>query len=158
MSGKAKGGMGKLAAVVAVVLILVGGVGAGAVVADRAGLLPGGAGGAPHTPPPSPPPAYVALTGNFTANLAESGRFVQIGLGVSTREGPDALEQVRANEIAVRSAVIETLAAQPESAVSSAPGRAALRKALAASVNAALVTAGAKAVVADVHFTSLVVQ
>jgi flagellar FliL protein len=115
-------------------------------------------GGSAKPGPAQEPVRFAPLSGNFTSNLADSGRYIQVSLGVSTRSGEPALEAIRANEIAIRSAIVETLARQSDIAVTTAAGRKRLLEELRTAINGALTKAGAQAVVADVYFMALVVQ
>lgn len=102
--------------------------------------------------------SYLKLEGAFTTNLAGSPRFVQVELGVSTRYDSRVLDAVRAHELAIRSAVLQVLAASPEEAVTTPQGRLALQKRLAAAINAELERRAGFGGIEGVHFAGLVVQ
>jgi flagellar FliL protein len=139
---------------------LVGGaVSAGATVGVlMSGLVPLGPSPRPSARPAREPVRFAPLSGNFTSNLAGSGRYIQVSLGVSTRGGEPAIDAIRANEIAIRSAIVETLARQSDAAVTEAAGRTRLLLDLRTAINSALTRAGSDAHVAEVFFMSLVVQ
>jgi flagellar FliL protein len=102
--------------------------------------------------------SYLKLEGAFTTNLAGSPRFVQVELGVSTRYDSRVLDAVRAHELAIRSAVLQVLAASPEEAVTTPQGRLELQKRLAAAINAELERRAGFGGIEGVHFAGLVVQ
>lgn len=139
--------------------LLGGAVAGGATIgALVSGLVPLGPGAKPEARAAKEPVRFAPLSGNFTSNLAGSGRYIQVSLGVSTRGGEPAIEAIRANEIAIRSAIVETLARQSDSAVADATGRSRLLVELRTAINTALNRAGSNAHVAEVFFMSLVVQ
>lgn len=165
-----------------IALALVGGVGAGAIVyAQNAGLIAfgSGAGGAnlPRLVPrdglrnvdystkderPLHPTqfqaSYYSIREAFTSNLKDSEGFVQIGLGVSTYYDERVLKNVQLHEMAVRSAVLMTLADQDPAALATPEGKAALKVALRDAVNQVLKAKEGFGGVDDVYFTNFVMQ
>lgn len=181
----AKGkGKGKKLLLIGGALLLLGGGGAGAAV--YAGVLPFGHRGPtgpdrPHLVARSgvseadiarysssngdvrPDPAkfeasYYPLHDNFTANLKDSGQFVQVGLGVSTYYDQRVLDAVKLHEMAVRSAVLLTLNSESAAALSTPEGKEQLKDALRKAINDVLKKKEGFGGIDDVYFTSLVIQ
>ena len=67
--------------------------------------------------------SYYPLHDNFTANLKDSGQFVQVGLGVSTYYDERVLDAVKLHEMAVRSAILMTLNSADAARPVDAPGQ-----------------------------------
>jgi flagellar FliL protein len=102
-------------------------------------------------------PTYYPLKDAFTANLQGDG-FVQLGLGVSTYYDERVVEAVQLHEMAVRSAVLLTLAEQDALAIATPQGKEALKTALRDAVNDVLKKKEGFGGIDDVHFTSFVIQ
>ena len=102
--------------------------------------------------------SYYPLTESFTSNLRDDSGFVQVGLGVSTFYDERVLENVKAHEMAVRSAVLLALSEQESTTLSTAPGKEALKARLRASVNEVLKKKEGFGGIDEVYFTSFVIQ
>jgi flagellar FliL protein len=179
---KPKKKKGKLVRLLAVGVVL-GGVGGGAFYAAGAGLIPGMGGG--HAVDPNRPqlvprdgvtPSNFAMKGErpaepgqfkasyyplkdaFTSNLRGTEGFVQVGLGVSTYYDDRVLQNVALHEMAVRSAVLLTLADQDPVRIATADGKAELKTKLTAAVNDVLKAKAGFGGIDDVYFTSFVMQ
>lgn len=149
------------------VIAFIAGAGAGGAGAAIAVLqFAGGRGDAGHAapshaeapPPPAGPLEYVAIEDAFTSNLADSGRYLQLKLSVSTFGGEAATAAIEKHRPAIVSAVLAALGEVRDADVESASAKDALRARLKDVVNAALKTKGEPGFVEEVFFTSLVVQ
>jgi flagellar FliL protein len=102
--------------------------------------------------------SYYPLHDNFTANLRDSGQFVQVGLGVSTYYDERVFDAVKLHEMAVRSAILMTLNSANAATLSTPEGKEQLKDALRKAVNDVLKKKEGFGGIDDVYFTSLVVQ
>jgi flagellar FliL protein len=102
--------------------------------------------------------SYYPLHDNFTSNLAGSGQFVQLGLGVSTYYDSRVLDAVKLHEMAVRSAVLLTLTNQNPAILSTPQGKEQLKDQLRKAINDVLERKEGFGGIDDVYFTSLVIQ
>ena len=101
---------------------------------------------------------YYALEKEFTANLQDSVHFIQVGVAVSTPYDDKVIQNIKTNDIAIRSAVLMALGDTTEEQVFSSQGKAALAKRLVASINATLKQKEGFGGVSNVYFTNFVVQ
>jgi flagellar FliL protein len=101
---------------------------------------------------------YIPLEGNFTSNLRGGSAFVQIGLGVSTYYDQRVVDHLHTHEMAVRSAILLTLAEQDPVALSTLEGKEALKAELKNAINNALTIREGFGGIDDVYFTSFVTQ
>ncbi len=101
---------------------------------------------------------YYALEKEFTANLQDSVHFIQVGVAVSTPYDDKVIQNIKTNDIAIRSAVLMALGDTTEDQVFSSQGKAALAKRLVASINATLKQKEGFGGVSNVYFTNFVVQ
>ncbi len=103
--------------------------------------------------------SYYQIENNFTSNLRGGQAFVQIGLGMSTYYDKDVvIKRVEKHEMAIRSAVLMTLAEQDPLVLASSEGRENLRKALKDAVNNVLTIKEGFGGIEEVFFTSFVTQ
>lgn len=140
-----------------------GGAGAAIAVLQFAGGGDKGGGHAPAAqaeapPPPAGPLEYVEVENAFTSNLADSGRYLQLKLSVSTFGGEAATAAIEKHKPAIVSAVLAALGEVRDADVETATAKDALRGRLKDVINAALKTKGEPGFVEEVFFTSLVVQ
>jgi len=155
----------KLMGVLIPVLAFVAGAGAGGAGAAIAVLQFTGGGG-DHAPkghekaPPAPagPLEYVEVENAFTSNLADSGRYLQLKLSISTFGGEEATAAIEKHKPAIVSAVLAALGEVRDADIETAGAKDALRGRLKDVINAALKTKGEPGIVEEVFFTSLVVQ
>jgi flagellar FliL protein len=138
--------------------------GAGAAIAVLK-FVPGAAGGghapaaqAPAEPVPAGPLEYVEVDNAFTSNLADSGRYLQIKMSLSTFGGADAVEAIEKHKPAIVSVVLAALGEVREPDLESAHAKDELRARLKGVINSALKSKGEPGGVEEVFFTSLVVQ
>lgn len=103
--------------------------------------------------------SYYQIENNFTSNLRGGQAFVQIGLGMSTYYDKEVvIKRVEKHEMAIRSAVLMTLAEQDPLILASTEGRENLRKALKDAVNNVLTIKEGFGGIEEVFFTSFVTQ
>jgi flagellar protein FliL len=101
---------------------------------------------------------YYAMEKEFTANLQDSVHFLQIGIAVSTPYDDTVIQNLKTNDIAVRSAVLMTLGDTTEDQVFTSDGKQGLAKKLAASINKVLKEKEGFGGISNVYFTNFVVQ
>src|SRR6185312_3645632 len=81
---------------------------------------------------------YYALDKEFTANLQDSIHMVQVGVAISTPYDNTVIENLKTNQIAVRSAVLMALSDTTEDEVFTSDGKVKLQRRLAAAINQTL--------------------
>ena len=101
---------------------------------------------------------YYAMEKEFTANLQDSVHFVQVGIAISTPYDDTVIENIKTNEIAVRSAVLMTLSDTSEEQVFSTDGKKQLQARLTQAINAVLKEKEGFGGVGNVYFTNFIVQ
>ncbi|XDZ70260.1 flagellar basal body-associated protein FliL [Alphaproteobacteria bacterium LSUCC0744] len=101
---------------------------------------------------------YFEFPGTFTTNLMNSGKFLQVGLGVSTQYDDTVMSNVEAHQLALRSEILNAMSEFSEADIQGKNGREELAKALTASINAKLIALEDFGGVQEVHFTSFVLQ
>jgi flagellar FliL protein len=147
------------------VLAFVAGAGAGGAGAAIAVLQFAG-GGTDHAPKgheevaavPAGPLEYVEVENAFTSNLADSGRYLQLKLSISTFGGEEAKEAIDKHKPAIVSTVLAALGEVRDADIETAGAKDALRGRLKEVINGALKAKGEPGFVEEVFFTSLVVQ
>jgi flagellar FliL protein len=101
---------------------------------------------------------YFPMEGNFTSNLRGGDAFVQIGLGVSTFYDERVVERLTAHQMAIRSAILETLSAQDPNIIATTAGKEELKQALRNTINNVLTIREGFGGIDQVYFTSFVTQ
>jgi flagellar FliL protein len=101
---------------------------------------------------------YYAMEKEFTSNLQDSVHFVQVGIAISTPYDDTVIENIKTNEIAVRSAVLMTLSDTSEEQIFSTDGKKQLETRLAQAINAVLKEKEGFGGVGNVYFTNFIVQ
>jgi flagellar FliL protein len=101
---------------------------------------------------------YYPLEKDFTSNLRDSVHFVQMGLAVSTSYDDEVIENLKSNDIAVRSAILLTLGDTTEDQVFSSEGKKQLQKRLTDTINQTLKQKEGFGGISNTYFTSFVVQ
>ncbi|WBH15674.1 flagellar basal body-associated FliL family protein [Sphingomonas radiodurans] len=101
---------------------------------------------------------YYAMEKDFTANLQDSVHFIQVGLALSTPYDDKVIQNIKTNDIAIRSAVLMALGDTTEDQVFTSQGKAILAKRLVASINATLKQKEGFGGVSNVYFTNFVIQ
>jgi flagellar FliL protein len=101
---------------------------------------------------------YYALDKDFTSNLRDSPHYVQIGIAVSTPYDDSVIENLKTNEIAVRSAILMALGDATEEEVTTSDGKKHLAQRLVGAINATLKQKEGFGGISNVYFTNFVVQ
>jgi flagellar FliL protein len=101
---------------------------------------------------------YYAMEKEFTSNLQDSVHFVQLGLAVSTPYDDTVIQNLKTNEIAVRSAILMTLGDTTEEQVFTGDGKKLLQRRLTKAINDTLKEKEGFGGVGNVYFTTFVVQ
>ncbi|WP_174286040.1 flagellar basal body-associated FliL family protein [Sphingomonas bacterium] len=101
---------------------------------------------------------YFAMEKDFTANLQNSPRFVQVGVAVSTPYDDTVIQNLKTNDIAVRSAILMTLGDTSEEQVYTTEGKHRLQVRLVHAINDVLKQKEGFGGVSNVYFTNFVVQ
>ncbi len=101
---------------------------------------------------------YYPLEKDFTSNLRDSVHFVQMGLAVSTPYDDEVIENLKSNDIAVRSAILLTLGDTTEDQVFTSEGKKQLQKRLTDAINQTLKQKEGFGGISNTYFTSFVVQ
>ncbi len=101
---------------------------------------------------------YYTMDPQFTSNLQNSVHVVQIGIAVSTPYDDTVIENLKTNDIAVRSAVLLTLGDTPEDQVFTSAGKEQLQRRLVKAINDTLQQKEGFGGVSNVYFTNFVVQ
>ncbi len=111
-----------------------------------------------HVDPRLFQPTYIPITDNFTSNLAGGGSFVQVGLSLLTYYDEQVPANVETHKVAIRSAVLMTLAEADPLTVTTTEGKQRLRAALTRAINATLTEREGFGGIDSVYFTSFVTQ
>ncbi|WP_156680331.1 flagellar basal body-associated FliL family protein [Sphingomonas profundi] len=101
---------------------------------------------------------YYPLEQTFTSNLTDTNGFAQIGLGVSTYYDQKVLDNLKDNEMPVRSAILMTLADQQADTLSTPEGKKMLQKNLKLAINDVLKQKTGFGGIDDVYFTSFIIS
>ncbi len=101
---------------------------------------------------------YYAMDKDFTSNLQGSVHYIQVGLAISTPYDDTVIENIKTNEIAVRSAILMALGDTPEDQITTAEGKKALQVRLVKAINDTLKQKEGFGGVSNVYFTNFVVQ
>ena len=101
---------------------------------------------------------YFEFPGTFTTNLMNSRKFLQVGLGVSTQYDDKVMVNVEAQQLGLRSEILNTISEFSEADIQGKVGREKLAKALTESINQKLIELEDFGGVQEVHFTSFVLQ
>ncbi len=101
---------------------------------------------------------YYAMDKDFTSNLRDSPHYVQIGIAVSTPYDDSVIENLKTNEIAVRSAILMALGDASEEDVTTGDGKQRLAQRLVAAINTTLKQKEGFGGISNVYFTNFVVQ
>lgn len=102
--------------------------------------------------------SYYPIEQSFTSNLRDSDGFVQLGIGVSTFYDNRVIENLKKNDMPVRSAVLLTLADQDAFVITTPEGKKQLQKSLKDAINQVLTDREGFGGVDSVYFTSFIIQ
>lgn len=111
--------------------------------------------------PPAPevaPLQYVEIPTPFTANLKDTGRFVQVKIAISTQGGQPVVEAVERHRVAIVAEVLGVLTDTSEEQLATAAGREALARRMRLGINDVLQRKSGIAGVDDVFLTSFILQ
>lgn len=123
-----------------------------------AGAGEGGEGGGSAEGGDANASSYYTFDKEFTSNLLDSVHFIQVGLAVSTPYDDEVIENLKSNDIAVRSAILMTLGDTTEDQVFSSEGKKQLQKRLTDAINTTLKQKEGFGGISNTYFTSFVVQ
>ena len=101
---------------------------------------------------------YYPLDKDFTSNLRDSVHYVQVGLAVSTPYDDTVIENLKTNEIAIRSSILMALGDATEDEVFTSEGKQKLAARLTAAINATLKEKEGFGGISNTYFTNFVVQ
>ena len=101
---------------------------------------------------------YYEFPGNFTTNLKESKKFLQISLGVSTQYDEQVMANVDSHQLALRSEILTIMSTFSPADIAGREGKQKLADSLKEGINSTLVKVEGFGGVENVHFTSFVLQ
>ena len=101
---------------------------------------------------------YYEFPGNFTTNLKESKKFLQISLGVSTQYDDQVMANVDSHQLALRSEILTIMSTFSTEDISGREGKQKLANSLKNGINDVLMKVEGFGGVENVHFTSFVLQ
>ena len=101
---------------------------------------------------------YYPMDKEFTANLQGSSHFIQVGLALSTHYDERVIANLKADDIAVRSAVLMALGDTSEEQVFTSDGKRQLQARIVKAINDTLKQKEGFGGVSNAYFTSFVVQ
>jgi flagellar FliL protein len=102
--------------------------------------------------------SYFEFDGNFTTNLRNSRKFLQLGVGVSTQYDESVIENVEMHQLALRSEILGTIGEFSEEEIQGKAGRDMLAVKMTEAVNAKLELLEGFGGIESVHFTSFMLQ
>jgi flagellar FliL protein len=139
-------------------ILLIGGAAAGAAgVVFMPTLIPAQKG--EKAPEPEVAPLqYVEIPTPFTANLKDTGRFVQVKIAISTQGGQPVVDAVERHRVAIVAEVLGVLTDTSEEQLATAAGREALTRRMRLGINDVLQRKSGIAGVDDVFLTSFILQ
>jgi flagellar protein FliL len=95
---------------------------------------------------------------DFTSNLLEAGRFLQLGISIGLQSGDKEEVDIKEYEAQLRSAVLAVLAEQSGTYLATASGKRHLQSELKLALNKSFEEMTGEALVDNVYFTSFIVQ
>jgi flagellar FliL protein len=101
---------------------------------------------------------YYTFEQPFTANLRDSDGFAQVGLGASTFYDQKVLDNLKENEMPIRSAILMVLSQQDSFTISTSEGKLKLQQELKNAINSTLKQRTGFGGIDNVYFTTMVVQ
>ena len=102
--------------------------------------------------------SYFEFDGNFTSNLRDSRKFLQLGVGISTQYDETVVENVELHQLALRSEILGTVSDFTEEDIRGKEGRDRLAAKMVEAINAKLEVLEGFGGINSVHFTSFVLQ
>ena len=101
---------------------------------------------------------YYEFPGNFTTNLRESKKFLQITVGVSTQYDEEVMVNVESHQLALRGIILGVMSEYSEQDVAGRDGKQSLADAIKDALNIFLEDKEGFGGVEGIHFTSFVLQ
>ena len=101
---------------------------------------------------------YYEFPGNFTTNLRESKRFLQITVGVSTQYDEEVMVNVESHQLALRGIILGVMSEYSEQDVAGREGKQGLADSIKDALNIFLEDKEGFGGVEGIHFTSFVLQ
>jgi flagellar protein FliL len=101
---------------------------------------------------------YFPMEQSFTANLADGGGFVQIGISLSTYYDGKVIGNIKRQMVPLRSAILMVLSEQVAPVLSTPQGKQQLRRQLTKAINEVLREKEGFGGIDSVYFTNLVIQ
>jgi flagellar FliL protein len=101
---------------------------------------------------------YYTFEQPFTANLRDSDGFAQIGLGASTFYDQKVIDNLKENDMPIRSAILMVMSQQDSFTISTPEGKLKLQKELKDVINQVLKQRTGYGGIDNVYFTSMVIQ
>ena len=101
---------------------------------------------------------YYEFPGNFTTNLRESKKFLQVTVGVSTQYDEEVMINVESHQLAMRGIILGVMSEYSEQDVAGRDGKQGLADAIRDALNIFLEDKEGFGGVEGIHFTSFVLQ
>lgn len=101
---------------------------------------------------------YYPIDQPFTTNLADGSGFLQVGISLSTFYDGKLINNIKRQEVPIRSIVLMVLAEQDPALLSTAQGKQRLQRQLTNAINQVLRDKEGFGGIDNVYFTSLVIQ
>jgi len=101
---------------------------------------------------------YFPINESFTTNLADGSGFLQVGISLSTFYDGKVINNIKRQQVPIRSAVLMVLAEQDPALLATSQGKQMLQRQLTNSINDVLRDKEGFGGVDNVYFTSLVIQ
>lgn len=101
---------------------------------------------------------YFPIEQPFTANLADGSGFIQIGISLSTYYDGKVINNIKRQDVPIRSAVLMVLSEQDPTVLSTAQGKQLLQRELTRAINTVLREKEGFGGIDNVYFNSLVIQ
>tara|TARA_X000000950_G_scaffold115866_1_gene145522 strand:+ start:1237 stop:1881 length:645 start_codon:yes stop_codon:yes gene_type:complete len=101
---------------------------------------------------------YYEFPGNFTTNLRESKKFLQVTVGVSTQYDEEVMTNVESHQLAMRGIILGVMSEYSDQDVAGRDGKQALSVSIKDALNEFLLDKEGFGGVEGIHFTSFVIQ
>lgn len=101
---------------------------------------------------------YYPIEQPFTTNLADGSGFLQVGISLSTFYDSKLINNIKRQEVPIRSVVLMVLAEQDPALLSTSQGKQRLQRQLTNAINQVLRDKEGFGGIDNVYFTSLVIQ
>ena len=101
---------------------------------------------------------YYEFPGNFTTNLRESKKFLQVTVGVSTQYDEEVMVNVESHQLAMRGIILGVMSEYSDLDVAGRDGKQALADSIRDALNEFLIDKEGFGGVEGIHFTSFVIQ